>query len=63
VLDAFALMSRSEGIIPALEPAHALAWVVSAKQELAGKTVLLNMSGRGDKDVQQVSDIVGATIG
>jgi tryptophan synthase beta chain len=63
VLDAFALMSRSEGIIPALEPMHALAWVVSAQKELAGKTVLLNMSGRGDKDVQQVSDIVGDTIG
>jgi tryptophan synthase beta chain len=63
VLDAFALMSRSEGIIPALEPMHALAWVMSAQKELAGKTVLLNMSGRGDKDVQQVSDIVGDTIG
>jgi tryptophan synthase beta chain len=63
VLDAFALMSRTEGIIPALEPAHALAWVVFARSDLAGKTVLLNMSGRGDKDVQQVSDIVGNTIG
>ncbi|MEY2449761.1 MAG: tryptophan synthase beta chain [Acidimicrobiaceae bacterium] len=63
VLEAFALMSRSEGIIPALEPAHALAWVVSAQKDLAGKTVLLNMSGRGDKDVQQVSDIVGNTLG
>jgi tryptophan synthase beta chain len=63
VLDAFALLSRTEGIIPALEPMHALAWVVSAKAELAGKTVLLNMSGRGDKDVQQVSDIVGDSIG
>ena len=63
VLEAFALMSRTEGIIPALEPMHALAWVVSAQKELAGKTVLLNMSGRGDKDVQQVSDIVGDRIG
>jgi tryptophan synthase beta chain len=63
VLDAFALLSRTEGIIPALEPAHALAWVVSAQRELAGKTVLLNMSGRGDKDVQQVSDILGGKIG
>src|SRR4051794_15447602 len=63
VLDAFTLMSRFEGIIPALEPAHALAWVVCAKNELAGRTVLLNMSGRGDKDVQQVSDIIGDTVG
>ena len=62
-LDAFAMMSRSEGIIPALEPMHALAWVVAAQEELAGKTVLLNMSGRGDKDVQQVSDSVGDTFG
>ena len=59
VLDAFALLSRMEGIIPALESAHALAWVVREAKELAGKTVLLSLSGRGDKDVQQVSDIVG----
>jgi tryptophan synthase beta chain len=63
VLGAFALMSRMEGIIPALEPAHALAWLVADAKELAGKTVLLNMSGRGDKDVQQVSDLVGDDIG
>jgi tryptophan synthase beta chain len=58
VLDAFALLSHKEGIIPALEPAHALAWIVRAKGELAGKTVLLSLSGRGDKDVEQVSDIL-----
>ncbi|MEM9130989.1 MAG: tryptophan synthase subunit beta [Actinomycetota bacterium] len=57
VLDAFELLSRTEGIIPALEPAHGLAWMVKAKDELAGKTVLLNMSGRGDKDVAQVQAI------
>ncbi len=57
VLEAFELMSRSEGIIPALEPAHGLAWMVKAKEELAGKTVLLNLSGRGDKDVAQVQAI------
>ena len=59
VLDAFALLSRLEGIIPALEPAHALAWVVRAKDSLAGQTVLLNLSGRGDKDVDQVMGILG----
>ena len=63
VLEAFALLTRTEGIIPALEPAHALAWVSSATRELAGKTVLLNLSGRGDKDVQQVSDIMGSRVG
>ncbi len=58
VLDAFQLLSRTEGIIPALEPAHGLAWMVKAKSELAGTTVLLNMSGRGDKDVAQVQAIL-----
>ena len=57
VLDAFELLSRTEGIIPALEPAHGLAWMVRARRELAGKTVLLNLSGRGDKDVAQVQAI------
>src|SRR5687768_9698474 len=50
VLDAFSLLSRTEGIIPALEPAHALAWVSRDRADLAGRTVLLNLSGRGDKD-------------
>ena len=54
VVEAFELLSRAEGIIPALEPAHALAWVSRARQELAGQTVLLNLSGRGDKDVDQM---------
>ena len=54
VVVAFELMSRTEGIIPALEPAHALAWVSRARQELAGQSVLLNLSGRGDKDVDQM---------
>jgi tryptophan synthase beta chain len=59
VIDAFALLSRTEGIIPALEPAHALAWVSRARRDLAGRTVLLNLSGRGDKDVAQMMDILG----
>jgi tryptophan synthase beta chain len=57
------LLSRTEGIIPALEPAHALAWVSEAREELSGKTVLVNLSGRGDKDVQEVSDILGGGVG
>jgi tryptophan synthase beta chain len=59
VLDAFELLARTEGIITALESAHALAWVSRARGELAGKTVLLNLSGRGDKDVAQVAEILG----
>ncbi len=59
VIEAFVLLSRTEGIIPALESAHALAWVSRARDELAGKTVLLNLSGRGDKDVAQMMDVLG----
>jgi tryptophan synthase beta chain len=58
VIEAFKLCCRTEGIIPALEPAHALAWIMQAKDRLAGKTVLLNMSGRGDKDVSQMMGIL-----
>ncbi len=57
VLAAFELLAQTEGIIPALEPAHGLAWIYKAREELAGKTVLLNLSGRGDKDVAQVQAI------
>ena len=56
VLEALSLLSEYEGIIPALESAHALAWISrEAGHSLAsGSTVLLNLSGRGDKDVAQV---------
>ncbi|MGH9138780.1 MAG: tryptophan synthase subunit beta [Acidimicrobiales bacterium] len=63
VLAAFELLSRTEGIIPALEPAHALAWVMRAREELSGRVVLLNLSGRGDKDVAQVADLLGERYG
>ena len=53
-IEAFHLMARTEGIIPALESAHALAWIRREAGRLAGQTVVLNLSGRGDKDVQQV---------
>ena len=58
VIGAFQLLSRTEGIIPALEPAHALAWVSRERNALVGKTVLLNLSGRGDKDVGQMMDVL-----
>ncbi len=60
VLEAFKLLSRTEGIIPALESAHAVAWVArEAGREIPeGSTVLLNLSGRGDKDVAQVREIL-----
>lgn len=56
-LEAFSLLAETEGIIPALESAHAIAWVVREAASLAGKTVVVNLSGRGDKDVQQVADL------
>ena len=58
-LDAFSLLAQTEGIIPALESAHAVAWVVREAASLAGKTVVVNLSGRGDKDVQQVAALDG----
>ena len=58
VIEAFQLLSRTEGIIPALEPAHALAWIVREHAQLQGKTVLMNLSGRGDKDVAQMMEIL-----
>ncbi len=66
VLDALQLLSRLEGIIPALEPAHAVAWMARAARtgELPpGSTILLTMSGRGDKDAQQVMELLGGPEG
>jgi tryptophan synthase beta chain len=57
-LDGFRLLSRLEGIIPALETAHAVAWIASRKGRWASdEPVLLCVSGRGDKDVAQVSQM------
>lgn len=53
------LLRRTEGILPALESAHALAWVLAAAgtDELpAGSTVLVTLSGRGDKDIDQIRE-------
>ncbi len=51
------LLAQTEGIIPALESAHAIAWIEKAAAQLTGKTVLVNLSGRGDKDVQQIAEV------
>jgi tryptophan synthase beta chain len=59
VIDAFQLMAKTEGIIPALECAHALAWITREAPKMQGKTVLMNLSGRGDKDVGQMMEILG----
>lgn len=61
-LDAFLLLSRTEGILPALESAHALAEAVRlAKAVGREKIILVNLSGRGDKDVETVAGILGVT--
>jgi tryptophan synthase beta chain len=62
-LDAFAALSRLEGILPALESAHAVAWVLAQRGRWATDDVILvNLSGRGDKDVALVAELTGATL-
>ncbi|MGZ8391375.1 MAG: tryptophan synthase subunit beta [Gemmatimonadales bacterium] len=62
-LDAFQALCRLEGIIPALETAHALAWIQGAAgQWTSNDTVLVCLSGRGDKDVAHVADLLGAQV-
>jgi tryptophan synthase beta chain len=59
-LDAFQLLCRTEGILPALESAHALAWTVQHAPALSRDViVLVNLSGRGDKDLDTVSRALG----
>jgi len=59
VIEAFQLMARTEGIIPALECAHAVAWIAREAPRMQGQTILMNLSGRGDKDVGQMMGILG----
>ena len=60
-LEGFRLLARTEGILPALEPAHALAWLteaVAGGEVVPGSLVVLALSGRGDKDVDTVASLV-----
>ena len=59
VIEGFQLLAKTEGIIPALECAHVVAWIAREAPKIQGKTVLMNLSGRGDKDVAQMMDILG----
>ncbi|HEX6972326.1 MAG TPA: tryptophan synthase subunit beta [Limnochordia bacterium] len=64
-LEAFAALSRLEGILPALESAHAIAWVLAARGSgrwVHDDVVLINLSGRGDKDVALVAELTGAEL-
>jgi tryptophan synthase beta chain len=63
-LEALQRVSELEGIIPALETAHAFAWLESLCPTLApGTEVVLNLSGRGDKDVNTVAEKLGDAMG
>ncbi len=62
-LEAFKLCARLEGILPALEPAHALAHVIEAAPKMAkDKLIVMNMCGRGDKDIFTVADALKVTL-
>ncbi len=62
-LAAFDLLAREEGIMPALESAHAIAEVIrSAPKMKKSQVLIVNLSGRGDKDVQQVARMKGVTL-
>lgn len=57
-LDAFVWLSQREGIIPAFESSHAVAYLKKAKDTLKGKSVIICLSGRGDKDMVQAKDLL-----
>jgi len=63
-IDAFMLLAREEGIIPALESAHAVAYALKLAKELpVDQTILVNLSGRGDKDIDYVVERFGEQYG
>jgi tryptophan synthase beta chain len=63
-IEAFCLLSRAEGIIPALEPAHAIAYAVNrAKTMKPDQDLVINLSGRGDKDVQEAARLLSEREG
>jgi tryptophan synthase beta chain len=62
-LEAFKLLCRTEGIIPALESSHAVAYAVKlAAERPKDQSILVNLSGRGDKDINTVADALGVTL-
>jgi tryptophan synthase beta chain len=58
-LDGFQALARFEGILPALESSHAIGWVLRNAESLRGKRVLVNLSGRGDKDMGTIEQALG----
>jgi tryptophan synthase beta chain len=63
-VEAFLLLAKTEGILPALESAHALAYLPEIRRRLGeGALVVVNLSGRGDKDVGVVANYLGRKWG
>jgi tryptophan synthase beta chain len=63
-MEAFRLLSRTEGIIPAIESAHALVGAMEVGEELGPRSLLLvNLSGRGDKDMETAAAYFGLVPG
>lgn len=62
-IDAFFFLSRMEGIIPALESAHAVAYAMKLAREMGSGSILVNCSGRGDKDLDYVLENYGDRLG
>jgi tryptophan synthase beta chain len=61
-VEGFKLLSETEGILPALEPAHAIAYLKKMSPKFKGKLVMINLSGRGDKDVEVAARAMGVKI-
>ncbi len=61
-LAAFHRLAETEGIIPALETAHAVAWAIEEAPRRPGQAIVVNLSGRGDKDVPSVAALEGVTL-
>ena len=62
-LEAFDLLCRFEGIIPALESSHAVAWAVENAPKMGkDQVILVNLSGRGDKDINTVAKLKGIEL-
>jgi tryptophan synthase beta chain len=62
-VDAFLTLCKMEGILPALESSHALAYAIKLAPKMKkNQSIVVTLSGRGDKDVQTIADYIGAKI-
>jgi len=62
-VDAFLMLCKEEGILPALESSHALAYAIKLVPKMSkNQSIVVTLSGRGDKDVETIADYIGAKI-